>query len=109
VRHGLWFLKRLDVDGFDLDDGKLLAMALLPLVALALALLENDDLFAAFVLKDGGLFGSARKGGLANPEIAPSPAARTSLISTVEPFSVPGKRLTIKTSPSETVNCRPWV
>ena len=63
------FLKRLDVDGFDLDDGELLAMALLPLVALALALLENDDLFAAFIFEDGGLYGSARQGGLANPEI----------------------------------------
>ena len=38
-----WRVIRLDSDCFDLDHGKLLAMAALALHALALQLLEHDD------------------------------------------------------------------
>ena len=45
----------LDGDGVDLDDRKLLAMALLLFVALALLFLEDNDFFSALVFKHGGL------------------------------------------------------
>lgn len=56
-------------DGFDFDDGKLLAVAALALHALALLLLEDDDLCAALVFKDLGLDGRARKERRADLEI----------------------------------------
>lgn len=45
----------LSVDGFDLDDGKLLTMATLALRAFALSHLEDDDFLAALVFQDLGL------------------------------------------------------
>src|SRR5208283_6031933 len=58
-----------DFDGLDLDDGELLAVPLLPLVALAFLLLEDDDLIPALVLEN--LRGNRRagKGGRAHLEI----------------------------------------
>ena len=44
----------LGVDGLDLDDGKLLAMAFFALVALAAFFLKDDDFFATFIFKDFG-------------------------------------------------------
>jgi len=57
-----------DVDGRDLDDRKLLAMALLALVTFAFLLLEHDDLVAALVLENGGRDRRARQEGLAHLE-----------------------------------------
>jgi len=45
----------LDGDGVDLDDRKLLAMALLLFVALALLFLEDNDFGSALVFKHGSL------------------------------------------------------
>src|ERR1700677_1246686 len=56
----------LNFDRLDLDDGKFLAMALLALVALALLLLEDDDLLAATILEDLGGDRGARQGGVAH-------------------------------------------
>src|SRR6185312_6597841 len=47
--------------------------------------------------------------GLPTLNPSPSPAASTSLISTVAPASVSGYRSTTRMSPSDTVNCLPWV
>src|SRR5208337_3804272 len=63
-----WFSS--DFDGLDLDDGKLLAVALLALVALALLLLEYDHLSPALVLQDLSGNRGARQRGPANPEIS---------------------------------------
>jgi hypothetical protein len=62
-----WFSS--EGDGLDLDDGKLLAVALLALVALPLLLLEYDDLITALVLENLGGNGGSGKGGLADLEI----------------------------------------
>src|ERR1700722_8825554 len=59
-----------DGDGLDLYDGKLLAVALLALVALALLLLEYDHLVAALVLQDLGRNRRAGEVGFADPEIS---------------------------------------
>src|SRR3954471_2943851 len=58
----------LSVNRIDLDDRKLLAMAAFTLHALALLLLENDDLIAALVLQNRGRNRRARKGRLADLE-----------------------------------------
>jgi len=67
VRHGLKC--SLCVDGLDLDNGKLLAMALFTFHALALFLFENDDLFTALVLKNGGRHAGAVEDRGANFEV----------------------------------------
>src|ERR1700679_3668856 len=62
-----WFSS--DIDGLDLDYGKLLAVALLALIALALLLLEYDHLIAALVLEDLGGNGGSGQGGMPNLEV----------------------------------------
>ena len=52
MRHGEKF--SLCVDGFDLDDGEFLAMALLALHAFAFRLFENDHFFPALILENSG-------------------------------------------------------
>src|ERR1019366_925849 len=64
-----WFSS--DFDRFDLDYGKLLAVALLALVALALLLLEYDHFASALVLKDLGRDRGAGQRGPADPEVGP--------------------------------------
>ena len=66
MRLGGWF--PLEFDGFDLNDGKLLAVAALFLVALALLFLEDDDLVAALVLEDFGRNLGTREQGRADAE-----------------------------------------
>ena len=56
----------LNFDGLDFDDRELLAMTSLALHALALLLLEDDDLLAALVLEHLGGDRSAGKEGSAN-------------------------------------------
>lgn len=47
------WLKGLSVDGFNLDDGKMLAVSAAALVALATLLFEDGDLFVLLVFEDG--------------------------------------------------------
>src|ERR1700690_52180 len=71
-----WLRSPLEFDRLDLDDGKLLAVALLALVPLALLLLEHHDLVAALVLENLGGDDGARQGGPAHLEVGALPGGQ---------------------------------
>ena len=74
MRHGIVSPLRvvvvLGLDGFDLDDRKLLAVAALLFVALTFLLFENDYFFAALVFEDLGGDGCAGEGRGADFEVS---------------------------------------